>query len=283
MREDTSLNNNRNTNNNRRRGRNNNRPQGGGGSGAGNQLNRIDSRSRGNAPQMLDKYKKLAQDAQHNGDRVQQETFLQYADHYFRVINDNKVRQDESRAKRDDQNDGPNSNQSNDSQNQRDSQGQRDQGQRDSQDQRDDDDNRRPRRSRSRRDEGDSRDDGREGGRDDTRNEGRGNSARGNGGHSANGQSHDDDRGQGNGHARDNDDDSSSDDFRDAPAPKVRAKVERAPRKPRAPKPAVSDQGEIDIAVLPPAIGKSSDDEPVKKKPALRPRRKRTDDSEAVG
>jgi hypothetical protein len=288
------LNNNRNTNNNRRRGRNNNRPQGGGGGGAGNQLNRIDSRSRGNAPQMLDKYKKLAQDAQHNGDRVQQETFLQYADHYFRVINDNKVRQDEARAKRDDQNDGPNSNQGDDSQNQRDSQsprdqgprdqgqrdqGQRDQGQRDSQDQRDDDDNRRPRRSRSRRDEGDAR----EIGRDDGRNEGRGNSARGNAGHSANGQSHDDNRGQGNGHARDNDDDSPSDDFSDAPAPKVRAKVERAPRKPRVPKPAVSDQGEIDIAVLPPAIGRSSDDEPVKKKPALRPRRKRTDDSEAVG
>jgi len=228
---------------------------------------------------MLDKYKKLAQDAQHNGDRVQQETFLQYADHYFRVINDNKVRQDEARAKRDDQNDGPNSNQGNDSQNQRDSQGPRDQGQRDSQDQRDDDDNRRPRRSRSRRDEGDARDDA----RDDGRNEGRGNSARGNASHSANGQSYDDNRGQGNGHARDNDDDSSSDDFSDPPEPKVRAKVERAPRKLRVPKPAVSDQGEIDIAVLPPAIGRNSDDVPVKKKPALRPRRKRTNDSEAVG
>jgi hypothetical protein len=84
------LNNNR---NNRRRGRGN-RNQGGGGA----QLNRIDSRARGNAPQMLDKYKKLAQDAQHNGDRVQMEYYLQFADHYFRVIADNKARQDEQRG-----------------------------------------------------------------------------------------------------------------------------------------------------------------------------------------
>ncbi len=85
------MNNNR---NNRRRGRGN-RNQGG-----GNQLNRIDSRARGNAPQLLDKYKKLAQDAQHHGDRVQAEYYLQFADHYLRVIADNKARQDEARAKR---------------------------------------------------------------------------------------------------------------------------------------------------------------------------------------
>ncbi|WP_298470223.1 DUF4167 domain-containing protein [uncultured Erythrobacter sp.] len=86
------MNNNR---NNRRRGRGHRNNQG----GANNQ-NRIDSRARGNAPQLLDKYKKLAQDAQHNGDRVQMEYYLQFADHYFRVIADNKARQDEARAKR---------------------------------------------------------------------------------------------------------------------------------------------------------------------------------------
>ncbi|WP_120718086.1 DUF4167 domain-containing protein [Tsuneonella amylolytica] len=85
------MNNNRNNNNNRRRGRGN-RNQGG-----GNQ-NRIDSRARGNAPQMLDKYKKLAQDAAHHGDRVQAEYYLQFADHYFRVLADNKARQDEARG-----------------------------------------------------------------------------------------------------------------------------------------------------------------------------------------
>jgi hypothetical protein len=90
-------NNNNNNNNNRRRGRgNNNRPQGGG----GQQLNRIDSRARGNAPQMLEKYRKLAHDAHLNGDRVQEESFLQYADHYFRVIADQRARQDEPRAPR---------------------------------------------------------------------------------------------------------------------------------------------------------------------------------------
>jgi hypothetical protein len=86
------LNNNR---NNRRRGRGN-RNQ----TGNGNQVNRIDSRARGNAPQLLDKYKKLAQDAQHNGDRVQMEYYLQFADHYFRVIADNKARQEEARGRR---------------------------------------------------------------------------------------------------------------------------------------------------------------------------------------
>ena len=88
---------NNNRNNNRRRGRGNNRNQGGANSG-----NRIDSRARGNAPQLLDKYKKLAQDAQHNGDRVQAEYYLQFADHYFRVIADNKARQEEAKAKRQD-------------------------------------------------------------------------------------------------------------------------------------------------------------------------------------
>lgn len=96
--EEFSLNNNR--NNNRRRGRGNNRNQG------GNQANRIDSRARGNAPQLLDKYKKLAEEAHRNGDRVQAEYYLQFADHYFRVIADGKARQEEQqqgRQKRDDE------------------------------------------------------------------------------------------------------------------------------------------------------------------------------------
>ena len=58
IRELSPLNNN-NRGNNRRRGRGN-RQSGGGG---GQQLNRIDSRARGNAPQLLEKYRKLAQDA----------------------------------------------------------------------------------------------------------------------------------------------------------------------------------------------------------------------------
>ena len=85
---------NNNRGNNRRRGRGNNRAQGG-----GQQLNRIDSRARGNAPQLLEKYRKMAHDAHLNGDRVQEEYYLQFADHYFRVIADTRVRQDEQRQR----------------------------------------------------------------------------------------------------------------------------------------------------------------------------------------
>jgi hypothetical protein len=87
------LNNNR--GNNRRRGRGNNRQQSG-----GQQLNRIDSRARGNAPQLLEKYRKLAHDAHLNGDRVTEEYYLQFADHYFRVIADTRQRQEEQRQRR---------------------------------------------------------------------------------------------------------------------------------------------------------------------------------------
>jgi hypothetical protein len=95
------LNNNR-GNNNRRRGRGNRQNNNG-----GQQLNRIDSRARGNAPQLLEKYRKLAQDAHLNGDRVQAEYYLQFADHYFRVIADTRLRQEEQRMRRDDRWEGP--------------------------------------------------------------------------------------------------------------------------------------------------------------------------------
>jgi hypothetical protein len=90
------LNNQRNNNNNRRRGRGNNR---GGGGGGGNPVNRIDSRARGNAPQMLEKYRKLAHEASLNDDRVQTEYYLQFADHYFRVIADAKSQKDEQQGR----------------------------------------------------------------------------------------------------------------------------------------------------------------------------------------
>ena len=91
------MNNNNRGNNNRRRGRGNRQ----GGGGGGQQLNRIDSRARGNAPQLLEKYRKLAQDAHLNGDRVTAEYYLQFADHYFRVIADQRQRQEEQRRPRD--------------------------------------------------------------------------------------------------------------------------------------------------------------------------------------
>lgn len=87
---------NQNRNQNRRRGRGSHRGQGG-----GNQGNRIDSRARGNAPQLLEKYKKLAHDASLNGDRVQTEYYLQFADHYFRVVADSRAQREEQRPRRD--------------------------------------------------------------------------------------------------------------------------------------------------------------------------------------
>ena len=75
----------------RRRGRGGQRPQG----MPGNAGNRQDNRQRGNAAQLLEKYKTLARDAQLAGDRVQTEYYLQYADHYFRVLEENRSRFEE--------------------------------------------------------------------------------------------------------------------------------------------------------------------------------------------
>ncbi len=97
--------NNRQGNNSRRRGRNNNnsqRPQGSGQSRNGETGNRIDNRARGNAPQLLEKYKTLARDAQTQGDRVLTEYYHQFADHYFRVVAETRTRFEESRRPRDD-------------------------------------------------------------------------------------------------------------------------------------------------------------------------------------
>jgi hypothetical protein len=81
----------------RRRGRGGQRSQ-----GNPNQNSRIDSRQRGNANQLYEKYKNLARDAQMAGDRVNTEYYLQFADHYFRVLNENRARFEDNRRQRDD-------------------------------------------------------------------------------------------------------------------------------------------------------------------------------------
>lgn len=58
--------------------------------------NRIDNRARGNAAQLLEKYKTLARDAQMQGDRVNVEYYLQFADHYFRVLAETRARIEEN-------------------------------------------------------------------------------------------------------------------------------------------------------------------------------------------
>lgn len=81
---------------NRRRGRGRG-PQGNG--QRGNE-SRIDNRARGNAPQMLEKYKNMARDAQLQGDRVMTEYYLQFADHYFRIVAESRARFEETRQRR---------------------------------------------------------------------------------------------------------------------------------------------------------------------------------------
>ena len=46
-----------------------------------------DVKVRGTAQQVLDKYLTLARDAQSGGDRVKAEAYLQFAEHYYRIIN----------------------------------------------------------------------------------------------------------------------------------------------------------------------------------------------------
>ena len=79
----------------RRRGRGGQRGQSLGG-------NRQDNRQRGNAAQLLEKYKNMARDAQLAGDRVQSEYYLQFADHYFRVLGESRARFEEQRRQRGD-------------------------------------------------------------------------------------------------------------------------------------------------------------------------------------
>ena len=86
----------------RMRGRNHRSGGGGGGGGGGgfrNQQNGIplnrnhvfdssgpESRVRGTAQQLFEKYTQLARDAASNSDRVLSEAFYQHAEHYFRII-----------------------------------------------------------------------------------------------------------------------------------------------------------------------------------------------------
>ena len=90
----------RNNQNRRRRGGNSGpRPQQMG--GGGNYGSRLDNRQRGNASQLLEKYRALARDAQQAGDRVTAEYYLQYADHYYRVLGDYRDKQPDNRQRRD--------------------------------------------------------------------------------------------------------------------------------------------------------------------------------------
>jgi hypothetical protein len=84
--------------NGRRRGRGGQQARNGQPGGLNNG-SRLDNRARGNAAQLLEKYKTLARDAQMQGDRVNTEYYLQFADHYFRVLSENRARFEEQRPR----------------------------------------------------------------------------------------------------------------------------------------------------------------------------------------
>jgi hypothetical protein len=92
--------------NNRQGGRRRGRGGQGGRNLGGQPGNRQDNRQRGNAAQLLEKYKSMARDSQLAGDRVQTEYYLQFADHYFRVLSESRARFEDqnqpSRRHRDD-------------------------------------------------------------------------------------------------------------------------------------------------------------------------------------
>ncbi|MEL3891395.1 DUF4167 domain-containing protein [Ferrovibrio sp. MS7] len=75
------------------------RPHGGGGGGGGNNggmnsnnahrnfdSNGPDVKIRGTASHIFERYCQLARDANSSGDRVQAESFLQHAEHYYRIM-----------------------------------------------------------------------------------------------------------------------------------------------------------------------------------------------------
>jgi hypothetical protein len=75
----------------RPRGRSHRRQGGGGGIPNKNQnfdSNGPEGRVRGTAHQVYEKYVGLARDAQSSGDRILSESFLQHAEHYFRIFNE---------------------------------------------------------------------------------------------------------------------------------------------------------------------------------------------------
>ena len=69
-----------------KRGRNQRRRPGGGNPNRALDSNGPEVRIRGTANQIYDKYVALARDASTSGDRVKAESYLQHAEHYFRVI-----------------------------------------------------------------------------------------------------------------------------------------------------------------------------------------------------
>ncbi len=82
-------------NNQRRRGRNNNRRGGGNSSSRVFDSNGPDVKVRGTPNTIYDKYMALAHDAQSSGNRIAYESYLQHAEHYYRLVQAGKPSEEE--------------------------------------------------------------------------------------------------------------------------------------------------------------------------------------------
>ncbi len=76
-----------NAGNRRSRNRNGAKRQGGGGGRNNYDSNGPDVKVRGTAQQVLEKYLALARDAASAGDRIRSESYFQFAEHYYRIVN----------------------------------------------------------------------------------------------------------------------------------------------------------------------------------------------------
>ena len=249
----------------RRRGRGGQR-QGGGGNPNGNNGNRIDNRARGNANQLFEKYKALAAEAQRQGDRVNTEYYLQFADHYFRVLAENRSRFEEQ-----------NPNQAQQRRGREDAFDDEDEGYEEEGVEGEGQEPRREVQAELRRESRNRDDRGNRGNREDRGNreprEDRGNRYNG----SANADAGV--NGNVNGYAENDSDDVNGVEVAEAAAP-VEERPERAPRRGlrprREPRAVEASEGEtFDASLLPPSLGISAGTEG-EEEPAPKPRRRRT-------
>ena len=96
------------------RGRPSSRQGGKSNRGPGNHRN--EQKSRGNPKQLVDKYQNQARECLQAGDRMQAEYFFQFAEHYYRVLNENR-NNNANNANQGDRDGQPNNNRRQNSQN----------------------------------------------------------------------------------------------------------------------------------------------------------------------
>lgn len=91
-------------NNKRMRGRGNSGRKGGNPRSQSFESNGPDVKVRGNAQQVVEKYLTLARDASSAGDRINAESYYQFAEHYYRIMNANAANEQQQRAQQQQQN-----------------------------------------------------------------------------------------------------------------------------------------------------------------------------------